>query len=1038
MKTARLLIISLFLFCIESINVSAQDITQNSNVNSYLSAMFEEMELNRVPSGYLLDRAFEVADLSLYDGQSLSDGNLADIGVFRNCLLTINSSIVNSNGHSHNVDSLLNVMADSTSVVLGAAVFKYNYIVANALTDNLISYQNNKVYDVYSAGSWRNPYDSTYAFVFSPSVDYVGDTAVRYRFSSSSIIGNCICQSIEFDPGNGSGYSTISGNYDQTIVYSVAGTKELKMRITLNDNTVLVGHANIELSAPQIAPSSTSTQPDGKETYTYTVSQNNTISAIVSYKCAPSHNGKIIRPLIYVEGFDDPIFGFFTKGTFFHHLFQKSKGAFDFYWFYDEALEGADILKNNYDIVYVDWQNPSADIRDNAALLKQIIIDINDEKHSSYSWDNNIVVGHSMGGLIARYALRTMEISFSQFGGARHETAYFVSLDSPQRGANLPLGIQYAFRDVYWLLYGDFMDGGGIFNGSDVIFSSIADMLINHAVRVLESPSAKQMMYYYVDSSQNRSTFFHDSWQAVLNEIGYPQGDYLCPIENLAVSNGGTLSNVTYPLFDFHMEIGDHEIGGLSFLLRIVTILNNINASLTVNRNRGDGGLVSSASATYRKKFLWLPVGDEISLFSGRNTLHYSPSGTVGYDVVRSSYLENGTFAETTNNGDSLTVYIDSVMAFIPEASALDSPNYNRNYYTNPLIPLDETPFYAYFLNDYRKKHEAHFPIMWTWLNNQINLRFDRIADFVQTGDTLSVMDNSTYLTRTWTTSDSDVATVSSIEGGNKCVVSVHSPGPVRISYRSKSDDGFAYCFKHQDVFAGFPEMVLEKGYSGSGTYTVTASCADLSISSAFTDFVNKNVFSYVWGRKSGTNDIVWEQPSQSSSFQCAVSPNETVSVYLKIRAENGSTGVPVFIQVQKENVEYFSHDPQAVYVYDRLLVYDFQSITGFIQDGDLHIRPWFLSLWRNPSHPNSLVPQKVKVGTEEIGLTASYSYNLNGTPITLYRFNIMQSDLVQDTIDEIRSHSGNLPFYNVLLRIPVYCNNEIEQYIVLPFIKAN
>lgn len=1039
MRFNRLLFLSISLIGIVQIKGFSQDITQNSNVNSYLSTMFEDMELNRVPTGYLLDRAFEVADLSLFNGQTLSDVNLADIGTFRNSLLTINSSVVNSNGRSHNVDSLLNVMADSTAVVLGAAVFKYNYIVANALTDNLISYQNNKVYDVYSSGVWRNPYDSTYAFVFAPSVDYVEDTAVRFRFSPSSIIGNCICQSIEFDPGNGSGFTTISDGYDQIVFYSMSGTKELKMRVTLADNTVLLGHANIELSAPEIAPSSTATQPDERRTYTYFVSQNKTISAVVSYKCAPGHNGNIIRPLIYVEGFDDPVFGFFTKGMFFHHLFQKSKGSFDFYWLYDEALAEANSLKNNYDIVYVDWKNPSADIRDNAALLKEIIIDINDEKHASSSLENNIVVGHSMGGLIARYALRTMEISFSQFGGARHETAYFVSLDSPQRGANLPLGLQYAFRDAYWLLFGDFMDGGGVFYGGGVISSSFADMLINHAVRVLESPSAKQMMYYYVDSSQNRSTFFHDSWQAVMNEIGYPQGDYLCPIENLAVSNGGTLSNEPDPLFDFHMEIGDHGISWLSYLLRRFTALNNINAFFTVNRNRGNGDIVSSASATYRKKFLWLPVGDEISLFSGRNTLHCSPSGTVGYDVIRSSYLKNDSFAEATIYGDSLIVNIDTVMAFIPEASALDSPDYNRNHYTNPPIPLDETPFYAYFLNSYRKRHEAHFPIMWTWLYNQMNLNFDRISDFVQTGDTLSVMDNSTYPTRTWTTSDSDVTTVSSIEGGNKCIVSVHSPGPVRISYRSKSDDGFAYCYKHRDVFAGFPEMVLKKAYGGSVTYTITASCANPSIASSFADFVADSVFFYVWGRKSGTNDIVWEQPSLSSSFQCAVSPNETVSVYLKIRAENGSMGVPVFIQVQKENVDYFSHDPQAVYIYDRLIDYDLQYITGFIQDGDLHIRPWFLSLWRNSSHPNNLVPQKVKVGpTEEIGLAASYLYDLDGATITLYRFNIMQSDFIQDTIDEIRSYSGNMPFYNFLLRIPVYCNNEIEQYIVLPFIKAN
>ena len=1037
MRFNRLLFLSISLIGIVQNKGFSQDITQNSNVNNYLSTMFEDMELNRVPTGYLLDRAFEVADLSLFNGQTLSDANLADIGIFRNSLLTINSSVVNSNGQSHNVDSLLNVMADSTAVVLGAAIFKYNYIVANALTDNLITYQNNKVHDVYSSGVWQNPYGSAYAFVFSPSVDYIEGETVRYKFSPSSIIGNSAFQSVEFDPGNGDGYSTISGNYDQTVNYSEAGTKELKMRITLNDNSVLLGHASIEVSGYQMAQYSSSTEPDRRKTYTYSVSQNNTISAIVSFKCAPGHNGKIIRPLIYVEGFDDPKLSKLLKILKIFKL-QKdsssspssrySKGEFDFYWLYDEILEDAEVIKNNFDIVYVDWTSPSADIRDNAVLLKQIIIDINDEKHSCLSWENNIVVCHSMGGLIARYALRTMEISVAQHGGARHETAYYVSLDSPQRGANLPLGIQYAFRDVQWLLYGDNGNGG-------ILSTSAMNSFINHVIEVLESPSARQMMYYYVSREQTRITSFHDSWQDTLNLKGYPEGDFLCPIENLAVSNGGSLSNVTDPLLNIHLNAGNQGYSWLTFILRLLTFFDNINATFTVNHNRGDGGLISSATATVNKKYKWLPEGVDISLFGARNTSHYSPNGAVDYDVVRSSYLS---FDETTfaPNNDTLSLITTEQIAFIPEASALDVERYDRNYYLYPPKPFDETPFHAYFIRNTIKTHTDHSDI-WSWLLNQTNLSFDRISGFIQTGDTLSVSDNSGYPTKTWTTSDSAIATVSSTEVGNKGIVTIHSPGPVRISYCS--DNGSAFCYKHRDVFAGFPEMVLKKGYSGSGTYTITASCANLSISSSFSEYVGNGVFFYVWGRKSGTNDIVWEQPCQSSSFQCAVSPNETVSVYLKIRAENGSTGDPVFIQVQKENVEYFSHDPQAVYVYDRLIDYDLQYITGFIQDGDLHIRPWFLSLWRNPSHPNNLVPQKVKMGTtEEIGLTASYSYNLDGSTITLYRFDIMQSELVLETIDDIRSYSGSFPYYNCLLRIPVYCNNEIEQYIVLPFIKVN
>ena len=54
--------------------------------------------------------------------------------------------------------------------------------------------------------------------------------------------------------------------------------------------------------------------------------------------------------------------------------------------------------------------NSEADIRDNARLLIKIIDWVNAEKITAGSEEPNIVLGESMGGLVARYALRTMEL----------------------------------------------------------------------------------------------------------------------------------------------------------------------------------------------------------------------------------------------------------------------------------------------------------------------------------------------------------------------------------------------------------------------------------------------------------------------------------------------------------------------------------------------------------------------------------------------------------------------------------------------------
>lgn len=48
-----------------------------------------------------------------------------------------------------------------------------------------------------------------------------------------------------------------------------------------------------------------------------------------------------------------------------------------------------------------------------------------------------------MGGLVARYALRSMEIQ-----NQMHGVDKFISFDSPHLGANVPVGFQKLLEDV--------------------------------------------------------------------------------------------------------------------------------------------------------------------------------------------------------------------------------------------------------------------------------------------------------------------------------------------------------------------------------------------------------------------------------------------------------------------------------------------------------------------------------------------------------------------------------------------------------------
>ena len=73
----------------------------------------------------------------------------------------------------------------------------------------------------------------------------------------------------------------------------------------------------------------------------------------------------------------------------------------------------------------------------NAMLLVELINMINTAKASN-SPEQNVIIGPSMGGIIARYALNYME---NQTLDA--DTRLYISFDSPHHGANVPIGLQH-------------------------------------------------------------------------------------------------------------------------------------------------------------------------------------------------------------------------------------------------------------------------------------------------------------------------------------------------------------------------------------------------------------------------------------------------------------------------------------------------------------------------------------------------------------------------------------------------------------------
>ncbi len=191
----------------------------------------------------------------------------------------------------------------------------------------------------------------------------------------------------------------------------------------------------------------------------------------------------------------------------------------------------ADELRDlGFDIVILNAPNYTTDgyqisgggdfIQRNAMVLVALIQEINAQKQGN---EELVVLGPSMGGLIGRYALAYMEQQ-----GLPHETRLYLSFDSPHRGANIPISLQYLIN-YFAVVGGDPMAQATV----DFVLNSAAakQMLVDHLLGHLAAGS---------DLEQDPNLLlpfgapnFRDAFQQELDALGFPQN-----VRNVAMING--------------------------------------------------------------------------------------------------------------------------------------------------------------------------------------------------------------------------------------------------------------------------------------------------------------------------------------------------------------------------------------------------------------------------------------------------------------------------------------------------------------------
>lgn len=175
-------------------------------------------------------------------------------------------------------------------------------------------------------------------------------------------------------------------------------------------------------------------------------------------------------------------------------------------------------LREGYDLVFIDYDDGRAAIENNAQVMKAVIQQINTIKQGN---TDNIVLGVCMSGLVARYALRKMEVD-----GINHHVRLMICYDTPNQGANVPVGLtQLLWESSPTLL-------------TQVILKFFAKKWRDYYYS-MNTPAATQMMLHWggqLTGGVGAKSPAFDALQFSLNSLG--NGGYPQNCRNIAITHG--------------------------------------------------------------------------------------------------------------------------------------------------------------------------------------------------------------------------------------------------------------------------------------------------------------------------------------------------------------------------------------------------------------------------------------------------------------------------------------------------------------------
>ena len=893
----------------------AQQRGKDESLRKVLDKMFAHIDKNKVPTGLLRDYAEEYEDLDIFTGiVPLTEHNAADYVRFGYLLSTIKSADL-IGVVSKDIDVFFRQKKsydENNSISLSLALYKYSQIKENALKDGLITYKNDQVYTTN-----KDPYKQGYLFACSSLVENTTESSVVISLPQSNLLTNIHLSKLEINIGNG--FQEIGGN-KKVKANLQQGRNEIIIKATLDNGQSLLSHmfiTKLERKPDGLTRASEYSFPSNPLSDTIVIDGDDyrgiSTKAEVTY-CLSGDHTTIVKPFIIVEGFDP-------------RLPNKSKG----FTHYNNVVAPNPFLKMlrkdfGYDLVYVDWKNSGEYIQANAYTLISVINWINEQKAISNSKVKNTIIGHSMGGLIIRYALKTMEDR-----NIKHQTQTYISYDAPHLGAYVPLGVLYGYKAIRdWCADKKFLKSviktfsGNKFN---------VDELIQLGNSLAYSSATAQLLVDYVNPEGNLDNREYILWQKELSKLGFPKGDNGHGLNMFAIANGSYKEPIIpdhYLSADANAGIGSLDIltplnpfiYGLSLnditaaLVSMIPGKTKVDADIKISPAKKVGDEVTYFRIKIKKKFLW--IGPTIS-HTNFSFDRYYPNIPL-YDTYPSSkYDVRGFTGDLDGNlGDKLNVpdillqreifVKPKAIPFVPTSSALaigSGLTHNPELYKAEPQSMASAFGKNYFVNNESQEHSSFLK------EKQVNKWILSRLSTLIVGPINAYTNAQYFLTNaigvtSWSTDNSKIATINS-----SGILTAKGKG---ICFVEASNNGIKYSMP---IVVGNPRYILKGSYSPGG-YLLKAECLDNEFKNS-QDLIN-DAFKFKWGIKYGNSPIEWIENTKPEILFRQTSDNEYCVCFLEVLNSQGE-------RVSMQNMEISS-----------LNIYDIENSTFYIdRSGNLY-----------------------------------------------------------------------------------------------------